>query len=1102
MKYPDIFLANKAQSIIGVIQCVHNLKITLNLNDVDTVSFTCDKYSNGIENEYYKSIEDLMLIFMPKYGWFEITVTEHTDGYDWYKEVSAESLEVELGQHILRVLQANSTEDDGDTADEDYVKVLFFNPLDVEHSLMHKVLKNTYWKPGHIDNSLWHKSRSFDIENQDVYSFLTGEVSTQYNCLFQFDTFTKSVNAYDLDNYGEDTNIYMDMETLVQSIDISCNKDNIKTCLYVDGGENIDVRDVNINGTNKIYNFDYYKKYFKTDTRTTYEQYIEDCKTVKESDEYTTLVEDIKNKLSEIAEINYRMPSVSETILDYDSMSEEDWKIYEQEVDLSEVTDWNACGVWLLETRLQLLKDNEELYQEDVETYCKETSPKYADYEANHNLLVECEAALNTRKTELNTAQNELEQLKQQKINLINSLAVENYFTDEQWEEISAYIREDTYSNDSYLVYATDSSDYVIETTQALYDAAAKELDKYCKPQYSFSSTIANLFKIPEFTDIKKDFSLGNFIRLGVDGLVSKLRLIKIDIDFETEDIGVEYSDAIRTENGYCDAASIQALASSVSSTVSFNKTQWNNGGYAGEYVDRHFGNGLNTGDIEITSKDGNLNINKSGILLTDGNSLKQAKWLNNKLLFTKDGWKTVESAFGEITYTDPLTGETVTTYGLVADAIIGNLLLGQQMVIANPNTTFQIGEEGLIAYSQDKNTVLKINPNATDKVIEVLTDLNSTEKSVFYISANGEAYLSSEINAGKGHIGGWIIDNNSLTSSDFGDYTTGTSGLGLYSDGNILNRGQWSGQDNPWYAYLYRGKWIFGLGNYYGAVADERYSDISANGIYMRSKDTITNSGNQYLFAVDTGEDTVNITNSSTSPGLTIYNNGNGASLQIKNATSGWVNRAFGGEIVIGTDENGDKKTANISIFGEKEYGRLVLRTDLGNDVDCDCGAVGTQNFRWNEGYFNQLYSTKDLNDSDAKIKDIHGTLDKEKSLEFINSLNPCEYNFKKSNHQRTHMGFIAQEVNQIVKEQELGDLAIYEAVRIDEDGKEYYYSEEYPDEELKWSLNYNEFIAPIVSSVQLLSDKINALENRVNTLEQENSELKKEIKELKGVE
>lgn len=779
MKYPDIFLANKAQSIIGVIQCVHDLKVTLNLNDVNTASFTCDKYSNGIENEYYESIEDLMLIFIPKYGWFEITVTEHTDGYDWYKEVSAESLEVELGQHILRVLQANSTEDDGDTADDNYIKVLFFNPLDVEHSLMHKILKDTQWKPGHIDSSLWHKSRSFDIENQDVYSFLTGDVSTQYNCLFQFDTFTKSVNAYDLDNYGEDTNIYMDMETLVQSIDISCNKDNIKTCLYVDGGENIDVRDVNINGTNKIYNFDYYKKYFKLDTRATYEQYLIDCETVKESEEYANIVQSIKDKTTEISEINYRMPSVSETVLDYGSMSEEDWKIYEQEVELSEVTNWDACGVWLLETRLQLLKDNEDLYQQDVDTYCKETSPNYADYIANHNLLVECEAALNTRREELNTAQNELEQLKQQKINLINSLAVENYFTDEQWEEISAYIREDTYSNDSYLVYATDSSDYVMETTQALYDAAAKELDKYCKPQYSFSSTIANLFKIPEFTDIKKDFTLGNFIRLGVDGLISKLRLIRIDIDFETEDIGVEYSDAIRTDDGYCDAASIQALASSVSSTVSFNKTQWNNGGYAGEYVDKHFGNGLNTGDIEISSKDGNLNINKSGILLTDGESLKQAKWLNNKLLFTKDGWATVEAAFGEIKYTDPLTGEEITTYGLIADAIIGNLLLGKGLVIANSNNTFIINENGLEAWSEDKNTVFRVNPNGTgtDNIMEIQTNILTTPEVVFATDVEGDAQF-------KGDISGSTMTSGMIKSYD---YKKDESGICIDLNNNLF---------------------------------------------------------------------------------------------------------------------------------------------------------------------------------------------------------------------------------------------------------------------------------------------------------------------------
>lgn len=1136
LKYPDIFLANKARSIIGVVQDVHELKISLYLNDVDTVSFRCEKYNNGKLNKYYESIEDLMLIFIPKYGWYEISVTEHTDGYDWYKEVSAQSLEVELGQRILRVMQINSTESNGDTADEDYKKILFFNPLDTEHSALHKILKDTGWMPGHVDNSLWNKSRSFDIENQDVYSFLTGDIATQYNCLFQFDTFTKTVNAYDLDIYGEDTNIYMDMETIVQSIDISCNKDNIKTCLYVDGGDNIDVRDVNINGTNKIYNFDYYKKFFRDETRTVYEQYLVDCDTIKDSEEYINLVADIKNKLTEISEINYRMPQVSDTVLDYASMSEEDWKIYEQEVDLSSVTDWSTCGVWLLETRLQQLEDNEELYQQDVEMYCKETSPNYADYVANHTLLVECENALNERKSELATAESELEALKQQKNNMIETLAVENYFTDEQWEEISAYIREDTFSNDSYLAYATDSTDYVMETTQALFDAAAKELDKYCKPQYSFSTSIANLFKIPEFDSVKKDFTLGNFIRLGVDGLVSKLRLIKIDIDFDTDDIEVEYSDAIRTDDGYCDAASIQALASSVSSTVSFNKSQWNNGGYAGEYVDKHLLGGINTGDLEITSKDGNLNINRSGILLTDGNSLKQAKWLNNKLLFTKDRWKTVESAFGEITYTDPLTGETVTTYGLIANSIIGQLLLGQRMVIANTSTTFEIGEEGLTAYSQDKDTVLKINPNATDKIIEITTGLNSTENTVFYVGADGNAYLNSEIITKKGNIGGWEVDSNSIKSAKFDDAST-TNGIRLDSNGEIRSKGSWySSVDGSgiegWFSRLCSGKWIFG---YYDSTQSDPfvpptgtpYSDISVNGIYMCSQDTILNKSSQYLFAVDTTNDTVSITNSSSnSPALTITNNYfsddnsyDAPALVLHSPKQGYRNRPLDvrmrvtGEI-LGAGQSVDNEYC-MQMFGEQEHGRIIFRSSKivgtvnddgtvtyapeGNTADTESAdplvpsMIGSSTFRWFQGYFMELYSTNGLNtSSDKKIKNHIQDIDANKSLELINSLTPVEYTLKNNANNRKHMGFYAQDVKKTCDDMELGNMSLYAATwHKDGQEQECYYSEDAPDEELQWTLKYEEFIAPLVGAVQ-------ALTKRVEDLEADNEKLRTRIEKL----
>lgn len=748
IEYPNIFIANKARSILGVIQCVSDVVIKLNLNDVNTISFTCQKYSNGIQNEYYEYIEDLMLIFVPSYGWFEITVEENGENGLWSKTVTGQAQQVELGQLYLRSFQANSTETYGDTEDEDYVKILFFNPADYKHSLLHKILKDTSWIVGHVDNSLWNKSRSFDIDSQDIYSFLTGDVTEAFNCIFQFDTFTKTINAFDLDDFGNDTSLYFDMDTIIKSIDISCDTNNIKTALYVEGGENIDIRDVNPNGSNKIYNFDYYKKYFSDDTRTAYETYVARLYELSVDADYSTLVTAIADKNSEILEIKYRLPDYDEEVA-YDDMTEEEWDAYVEKNDLKNVTDWNACGVWLLETRLAILKTQEELFQEKPEMYCKADSTFYSEYEENHAFLVSCTEALNQRNSELANAEMELVQLKAQKKEITDALVIENYFTTEQWEEISSFIREDVYTNDSYMVLATDSNSYATEVAEELFNAASKELDKYCKPQYSFTTTIANLFKINAFSDVVKDFTIGNYIRLGVDGLISKLRLTSIEIDFETEDISVEYSDTIRTSYGYCDAASVQAMASSVASTVSFNKTQWDKGGTSSDYVENQQKNGIDVGKIGISSSDGDLQIQGDSILLKNGDNPKQSKWLKNQLIFTDDAWQTVKAALGEISFQDSLTGEQKTAYGLIADVIIGNLLLGEELIIKNDENTFIVSEDGIEISGKTENdttTLVRINPNDAFNIISVIQAYGDSdnETTTFRVDKYGNVYMNA----------------------------------------------------------------------------------------------------------------------------------------------------------------------------------------------------------------------------------------------------------------------------------------------------------------------------------------------------------------------
>lgn len=121
----------------------------------------------------------------------------------------------------------------------------------------------------------------------------------------------------------------------------------------------------------------------------------------------------------------------------------------------------------------------------------------------------------------------------------------------------------------------------------------------------------------------------------------------------------------------------------------------------------------------------------------------------------------------------------------------------------------------------------------------------------------------------------------------------------------------------------------------------------------------------------------------------------------------------------------------------------------------------------------------------SDERVKENINTLTSKEGLEFINNLNPVSYNMKYLGNgdkeefiskRKMQFGLIAQQVKSTIDQLNLPPNDIYSHDN-DSDG---------------WSLNYNAFIAPLIKSVQELSQKVNKLEN-------DNENLRKEIEVLK---
>lgn len=80
----------------------------------------------------------------------------------------------------------------------------------------------------------------------------------KYRCVFVFDTYKRTVNVYDADEERPSLPIYLDFDNLVESLGIEEKSDELVTAIRPYGSDELSIRDVNPIGTNWIYDLSYF----------------------------------------------------------------------------------------------------------------------------------------------------------------------------------------------------------------------------------------------------------------------------------------------------------------------------------------------------------------------------------------------------------------------------------------------------------------------------------------------------------------------------------------------------------------------------------------------------------------------------------------------------------------------------------------------------------------------------------------------------------------------------------------------------------------------------------------------------------------------------
>lgn len=330
---PTLLLQNRNCETIGVIANPSGLKYKDNFNSANELSFTTYKFIDNEINSLWDKLKDLKIVSIPDYKVrFQIEPTTSEENNLSKSIVGTELCQAELSQISLRNIYINTSEDILNNDYDENLPTVFcrdlnnYNAYDwlwkkhryeylkdttlysteesvikekkrilARASMLHRLLeKAPNYTIGHIDDSLKNIQRQLTVDGSSIYDTLTQTVAETFGCVFIFDSWTRTINAYDLYNtcandgcdylktygvryradfndccpkcgsknikgkYGEIAPILINSRNIAKQIELKSNVDELKNCFYISGGDDLTsstISNINPNGSRYIYYF-------------------------------------------------------------------------------------------------------------------------------------------------------------------------------------------------------------------------------------------------------------------------------------------------------------------------------------------------------------------------------------------------------------------------------------------------------------------------------------------------------------------------------------------------------------------------------------------------------------------------------------------------------------------------------------------------------------------------------------------------------------------------------------------------------------------------------------------------------------------------------
>lgn len=589
--------------------------------------------------------------------------------------------------------------------------------------VVNDVLGMTTWTYYWIDPLFNQRYRSFSITSEmSVLDFLV-EVAETFGAILHFDTVNKQISFYKPESLEFDKGLFIKPGRYLQSLNQNISTQDVCTHLRIVGKDGLTINRLTPTGSGELV-------------------------------DYTTFLYPYEeDELGNVVNHSYYFSDgLAKSIIKYNNLLES--KSGEFDLLLTQLDTLQSEMITLtnelstLQTELQILYDTLDVGNatgQDVTDIIIEKNNK--------------ESEIATKETEIANKQIEIDDIYSQIATLRDEVSEVNNFTEEELLEKN----ELTIVRYYYNQYCDDD--------EQLYQLGIEYFDKIKSPQIVQSLSITNFLSV---VDCQRDWDkigLGYIVRLHVEkfGIDVKLKITDIEYDFDnTDSINITISNVV---NYLSDKEKfikeLYKKSISTSTTVELNKSKFNTINDVTSDFYQYMTSELDTAHQKVLAGVNNsVEVSRRGVLITDPTDpLKKIHITAGVIGLSLDGGNTFQTA--------------ILPDGIIAQRLVGQILLGETLTISNESGTFTFNKDGL-TISQN---AISIDGGLSDDQIQNATNWNNAADKIDEVSM----YLTFDetgLNIGKTDSPLNItISNEQINFVDSGAIVAYINGQKMYID-------------------------------------------------------------------------------------------------------------------------------------------------------------------------------------------------------------------------------------------------------------------------------------------------------------------------------